>query len=447
MNLAINASNHARVIERWRLIATLITIILLGFTSGHWLVVVTLSSAIYVGWQLTQLFRLEAWLREGAKRGKVPQTSGVFEAITTYILQKDKKSKLRKKRIASMVKNYRKGVAALPDATVVLNGNFEINWVNQHAQQLLGIDPVRDMGYRITNIIREPMLRQYLCSSDLSQPIEFISPMNEDVIISLRVVRYGENQHLLIARNISESVRIRDTMKSFVSNASHELRTPLTVTSGYIDIIKEDPSLPDHLREPIEQMREQTDYMTHLINDLLVLSRLESGELEHNEGEIVNVPQKLYSLILDLKQSKTADQHDFNLSIDERLGLRGIEQELTGVIVNLIENAIKHAPAGTIVNIKWFLGEDNRPCLTVEDNGDGFDPEYIPLITNRFFRIKDLKNGELVVGTGLGLAIVKHAIILHGGSLDIRAEPSKGAAFTACFPAHRREQVSFAVRQ
>lgn len=427
--------SHSWAIERRRIIALIAAIIILGLLSGYWIISIILPSTIYIGWQLRQFYKLEQWLLAGFKPRKAPDSSGVWESIISQILKIRKRDKLLQKRLAKMAKGYRNTIKALPDAVVVVNDELEIEWSNAIAEQYLGINSKRDFGYRITNLIRIPEFYEYL-TNPTAKALEFEAPDIPGMILSLRVIHYGQNQRLILGRDISERVQIRNTLKAFISNASHELRTPLTVISGYVELIQDDPELPAHLRAPLYQLREQTDHMTQLIKDLLTLSQLEGDTLADYEGQRIDLPAILAQHIHTIQQSGMVKNHSIALDTDGQLGLLGIEREVISIYTNLIENALKYTPAGSLINIRWDINNEGQPCLTVKDNGPGFGSEHIPQLSQRFYRVHNAASIQ-TEGTGLGLAIVKHAVIHHGGSLSIDSAPNAGAEFSACFPVSR----------
>lgn len=423
------------VIERRRILALVATILILGTLSSYWAISILLPVIVYIGWQLVQFYRLEEWLLRGFKPRDVPQSSGVWESIISQILVIRKKDKALQKRLTKTAKGYRNTVKALPDATIVVNHNLEIEWSNQIAERYLGINAKRDLGYRITNLIRDPSFVEYLAKPG-SKALEFVAPNHHDMTLSIRVIQYGQDQRLILGRDISERIQMRNALRAFISNASHELRTPLTVTSGYIDLIQDDPSLPNHMREPVEQLREQSRHMTQLINDLLVLSQLEGDTLAEYEGRSVNVPSLLSQLIENMNNSGISREHRIELEINQALGVRGVKHEILSICSNLVENAIKYTPPQTLITVNWDSNEKGQPCFKVRDNGPGFGTEHIPHLTQRFYRI-DNQQTLPDEGTGLGLAIVKHAVMHHGGWLDISSQPDEGAEFTVCFPKSR----------
>ena len=423
-------------IERWRLIGLILLILILGTLSERWLVSIIIPVCLYIGWQLTQLYRLEKWLRKGYKPGKTPDSSGVWESIISEILRLRKQDRKHKKNLAKAAKGYRNTVKALPDAAVVVNHTLEIEWANQFAEQLLGINIKRDMGQRITNLIRAPEFLDYL-NHPGHRGLEIEAPGNEKATLSIRIMRYGQNQSLILGRDISEPLRSRNALRAFVSNASHELRTPLTVTSGYIDLLQSDPDLPEQCQAPLQQLREQTDQMSHLINDLLTLSQLEVRPLLPEEGLDIDVPALISQLVHTLQEAGISERHHIELKLDPNLGLSGLEREFSSIFTNLLENACKYTPAGSTISINWSLRESATPCLVVADNGPGFSAAVISDLSRRFYRINNPLTAS-IDGTGLGLAIVKHAVMHHGGKLEISSQQGQGAQFSACFPAFRQ---------
>ncbi|MEJ2322119.1 MAG: phosphate regulon sensor histidine kinase PhoR [Gammaproteobacteria bacterium] len=428
--------SNAWSVERWRITLTLLAIPLLGFTLSNWTLAVVLPLLGYIAWNLFQFYKLEKWLRTGAFKGKAPDANGVWALIVQQIYRQQRKEKRRKKRLSELLKRFNATVAALPDATVILNGNDEIEWANKAAEQFLGIQRNRDIGVRIANLIRDPDFDAGLKKFVKELNLELGSPINPDMMLALRMVRYGKDKKLLTARDISQRVELQRTRKAFVANASHELKTPLTVISGYLEIMQSDPKLPPELADAVDSATEQAQRMQRIIEDLLVLSRLEGTLLSHNSGERLSIAGILGQIITDLQQTLSGQSHRFVLDTDEALFLRGNEAEIQSICMNLISNAVKYTPAGTTIDVRWYRDSAGHACLDVEDNGPGIPAEHLPHLTERFYRV-DAGRSREIGGTGLGLSIVKHVVQRHGGFLQIDSEPGKGSTFRACFPAYR----------
>ena len=180
-------------------------------------------------------------------------------------------------------------------------------------------------------------------------------------------------------------------------------------------------------------MTDQTQRMQHLVEDLLTLSRLEDTENLARE-ETVDVPQMLRGLY-DEAQSLSSGRHLVILSLDTDAKLLGSADELRSAFSNLISNAIRYTPDGGDITLSWAI-RDGQGVFSVEDSGIGIEPEHIPRLTERFYRVDRGRSRESG-GTGLGLAIVKHVLTCHQAKLEIASEQGKGSCFSAWFPAAR----------
>jgi two-component system phosphate regulon sensor histidine kinase PhoR len=185
----------------------------------------------------------------------------------------------------------------------------------------------------------------------------------------------------------------------------------------------------EDLRRSLDMVQQQTRRMGRLIDDLLLLSRLETGErpLENNP---VNVPSLLQGLAEEAR-TLSGGRHDIVLEVDEALRLNGDENELRSAFSNLVSNAVKYTPDQGRIAIRWYQhGEEAR--VAVSDSGIGVPPHHIPRLTERFYRVDGAGNGP-AGGTGLGLAIVKHVLSRHHGQLTISSQPEHGSTFTCVF--------------
>ena len=197
--------------------------------------------------------------------------------------------------------------------------------------------------------------------------------------------------------------------------------------------------------DAVNELTAQSDRMRGIVDDLLVLSKLEANLLGEREGEIVNVAAMIRSMIGPLK--KEASRHRFELNLDDSLAVLGSEREIYSACNNLLTNAIKYTGDGTIVSVSWQLDDNTGSALyEVSDNGPGIEARHLSRLSERFYRV-DAGRSRQQGGTGLGLAIVKHAIQRHGGYLDIKSHPGSGSQFTAAFPANRVQLMSKVANQ
>lgn len=414
-----------------RLAALVGAAVVLGYLFGYtfaWLSAVLLG---YLGWHLWHLWQLESWLRR--KLGEPPRDAaglwgGVFAQLHRLRLQ----SRARKKRLARVLKEFRKSTQALPDAGVVLDLNHDIAWLNDAAARLLGLRP-EDRGQRIENLLRAPEFAAFLHDAAPGRVLRMASPLDENRKLALQVVPYGETQRLLLAKDITHEMRLETVRRTFVANASHELRSPLTVISGYLDALAEDPDLAEHWRGPVDEMVRQSERMRRIIEDLLTLSRLEASAPEA-EREYVDVAGMLTTLRKEALARKERPAI-IELALEADAGLHGVESEIFSAFANVVGNALKYTPAEGSVHIRWYLDGD-APCLSVTDTGVGIPADSIPRLTERFYRV-DKSRDRATGGTGLGLAIVKHVLQRHGARLEVQSQVGKGSTFTCHFPANR----------
>ena len=425
--------NSAWEIERWRLGVSVFLILVIGWLTGNWILAVLLPVIGYTTWNLYQLYRLERWLASGVKPRNAPSAGGVWAVLVQHIHRNDRADKKRKKRYKELLSRMNTAIAALPDAAIVLNSQREIEWSNDGALWLLGVDRKRDIGARISNIVRDPEFIEHLKHPDEKRELEISSPVDHQKNISIRLTPFGKKQFLMTSRDISDRVELGRIRKAFIANASHELRTPLTVISGYLEILQSAPELPRTLQEPINNARDQADRMERLIADLLTLSRLEGSVLDENAGIELDVVGMIASVVNDLENTVASGTHTFSLELEPNLKIRAIELEIEGVILNLCRNAILHTPKGTNVSVSWKTDNFNNACFTVRDDGNGIDENHLSRLTERFYRV-DAGRSRAVGGTGLGLSITRHVIERYGGDLLIHSEVGKYSEFQVRFP-------------
>lgn len=322
---------------------------------------------------------------------------------------------------------------AVPDATVVLGVDYRIEWMNRAAQSLLGLG-VRDHGLRIDNLIRQPSFVTWLADAPLKQPLEIVAPGDEQRSLSLRMEAYGDDRYLLIGRDVTAIHRLQEVRQDFVANVSHELRTPLTVLSGYIETLQDMHEPQDEAMSRIlHSMDQQGDRMRRIVEDLLLLSRLETSTPSDEYFERIEMPQMLDGVLVDAEILSGDDAHQFHADIDRSLNLHAITREIYSALSNLVFNAVKYTPAGGRIDVRWYRNADGAAVFEVEDTGIGIDPRHIPRLTERFYRV-DVGRSRARGGTGLGLAIVKHVLIRHHAPLHIESELGRGSLFRVTFP-------------
>lgn len=362
-----------------------------------------------------------------------PGGTGIWEEIYYLIYKLRRRNKRRKKQLIRMLEQFRTATSALPDATVVLGARDEIDWFNDAAGRLLGLRK-SDLGQHIGNLVRYPKFAEHLRNSKQSTTVSIPSPVDETMQLEVRIVPYGESSRLLIAQDITQFRFMERVRSDFVANVSHELRTPLTVLRGYMETLDEgEQDLPASYRKVFRRMAEQTARMQSLVDNLLSLTRLESGPAKPPVE--VHIPGLLERLCHEANLIDDGEHAAVRLVLDSEASLLGNETDLHSAFSNLIVNAIKYTQTSDIVTVRW--SEDASGArLDVEDNGPGIAREHLPRLTERFYRV-EIEGCRNKSGTGLGLAIVKHVMSRHDAELAISSELGRGSRFTCHFPPSR----------
>ncbi len=215
--------------------------------------------------------------------------------------------------------------------------------------------------------------------------------------------------------------------KNFVDNISHELRTPLTVLKGYLETLQDmDDQQSVVLSTSLKKMNAQTDRMQYLVDDLLLLARLETKK---KKVECVAASTLINKICLERESQR------IELIIEKDLNISGEEQDLRSAFSNLITNALKYSASDADIKVRWSETAEGL-IFEVHDQGEGISEANIPRITERFFRA-EVKRSKKLSGTGLGLAIVKHVLIRHDAKLVINSTLGKGSQFKCIFPLSR----------
>lgn len=422
-----------RTAEIQRLAGLLLVLLALGWLLGHVAAFLVLGLGGYLLWHLNNLFKLEHWLRQGAN-GYPPETRGIWDEIFNYVYRLQERYRRRKQKLTSYLTQFEESTSAMPDATVILDGQSRIAWFNRAAQRLLGLRPGQDRGQRIDNLLRQPVFIGYLAHGDYNEAVEMVSPADESLQLSLRIVPYGKEQRLLLARDVTRITHLERIRRDFVTNVSHELRTPLTVLSGYLETLAEGGLAEEAQARAIKVMELQASRMRHIVEDLLLLSRLENSKSQ-DDRQPVAVAVLLTSIAEDARLLSGENRHVVSLEAEPKLYLRGNENELYSAFSNLAFNAVKYTPAQGRITLRWY-GDEDGAHFEVVDTGIGIPPQHIPRLTERFFRV-DVGRSRDMGGTGLGLAIVKHVLGRHDAQLHIESEPDQGSLFRCNFPARR----------
>jgi len=403
---------------------------IVGYFLEQTLVMLLTSTIAILIWHYHHLYKLLLWLSE-SKTLSPPQSMGTWGAVFQRLSQQVKKQRQRQKLLNDKIRKFRDGAEALPDAVLVLASDFTVEWGNKKARRLLGIHVQEDSGQHLEKLLPDTELVKFIHEGNFDSTCLIASPITTGVMLELRLMDYGSDQWLFLARDVSKIYQLEKMRRDFVANVSHELKTPLTVVRGYVEMVQTtEHALDPYWQKVFGTMETQVTRMTRLVEKLLELSRVEIN-IADEDKQNVDMSELINGLVDDSVWLNKGKQHTITAQIDPSISIYGIENELKSACSNLISNAISYTEAGGNINISWQM-VGNKAKFSVIDDGAGILPEHVNRITERFFRV-DKSRSRDTGGFGLGLAIVKHVLAHHHGELAINSTLGEGSEFSIIF--------------
>ncbi len=415
----------------------LVSVCLVGYSIGQLLPALLLLFGSYVLFNHLQLHRLTKWLAKdhASDRSAPPEGFGLWGGVFDGIYRLQKQERRASAYLENIVNKAQESSAALEMAIIMVDRNNNLDWWNKATESLLGLRYPEDRRLAVTNLIRDPEFTAYVGRNVYDEPLHINAPGDSGKRLEIQIALFGENERLIIVRDISQLHRLELMRKDFVGNVSHELGTPITVIKGYLEAMLDNiQDLDGKWEKPIIQMHQQSSRMENIVKDLLALSALETNTPSRKQSSFALI-QLLSEIVNDAKQIFAQQDHQFRLSCDENIKFIGDRGEIYSAIANLVSNAAKYTPYQGKIDIRILLYEDYLEAQ-VEDNGPGIEAQHLPRLTERFYRV-DVSRSSETGGTGLGLAIVKHIVNRHDGELTISSNVGKGSCFTCRFPLSR----------
>ena len=402
-----------------------------GIKAGLALAVLALiAQSLFATYHTERLWRL----LDAPVYGEVPSAPGVWGEIYYRLHKLAKRWHAQVRQVEQQHSRFIQAIQASPNGVVMLDDHDQIEWCNAIAEIHFGIEAKRDLRQHVTHLVRQPDFVRYLNSHQYDEML-VMRGMGEkrQNVLSVQVFPYGENRKLVLSADITELERTDSMRRDFVANVSHELKTPLTVLSGFLETMRELPLDEAERSRYRELMDQQASRMRNIVDDLLVLAKLE-GDLKPPSDHAIDMRAVLRHLQEDA-QTLSNGRHRITFESDDALTVSGVETEVMSALGNLVTNAVRYTPEGGDIHARWALVGDSA-VFSVTDTGFGIPAADIPRLTERFYRV-DRSRSRDTGGTGLGLAIVKHVLQRHDAVLDVKSEEGRGSTFSVRFPAQR----------
>ena len=238
---------------------------------------------------------------------------------------------------------------------------------------------------------------------------------------------------ILVFHDLTRLKQLENTRKEFVANVSHELRTPLSLIKGCVETLLDGARHePEHAARFLQMIEKHADRLTYLIEDLLTISRLESGQIVMNR-QSVQIADVVGRVANDLQARADEKKVAVENRVPDALHAQADADRIEQVLFNLVENAIKYGRTEGHVRIDAKVVPGNKVEVSVRDDGPGIPPEARERVFERFYRVDRARSRE-TGGTGLGLAIVKHIVQAHGGEVGVQSEPGQETRFFFTLP-------------
>jgi len=410
---------------------------------------VTLTAFCWWFLEARRGYRLFHWLQQ-PDRAPVPHTRGLWGEVSDRVSRMLRESERQVAVSQQRLGDFLAAIQASPNGVLLLDQEGRIEWANQTAAQHLGIDVARDHQQVLTNLLRSPDFLDYQLFADFSQDVVIAGRDDKPqrpVRIAIRMHPYGDGRKLMLTRDITALEQSEAMRRDFVANVSHEIRTPLTVIAGFIETMQSLNLEPHETKRYLELMAGYSSRMKSLVEDLLILSRLEGSPLPGDDQsvelatlwDLTQLEAKSLSAVLFAMPKQ---QLEFHLPAEYNgMVLVGIPSEIQSAWSNLLSNAVRYTPAGGLVQAHARVDARGCLCLSVKDSGPGIGPEHLPRLTERFYRVDSSRSRDSG-GTGLGLSIVKHVMQRHGGELLIDSQLGQGSRFELVFPPARLRGLS-----
>ncbi len=368
----------------------------------------------------------------------VEEIGMLAESLNTMAAQLDE----RIQRILRQQSEHQAMLSSMEEGVMAVDRSGTVLSVNDPCAGLLRVEADKLRGRNIYEVLRKPDLLKFIENAQASPKsldgdLRFFSPEERWLHAhgtALHDVRGQKIGVLIVLHDVTRLRHLENVRRDFVANVSHELRTPITSIKGFVETL-----LEDGLDDPANAMRflgivlRQVNRLDAIINDLLLLSRIERGGEDQRFETGAEPLAQVLQVALEACEKKAQDK-SIRIDVDcppdlvAKINAPLLEQ----AVINLIDNAIKYSDAGATVRVT-AAQEPPAVVIRVMDNGRGIAANHLPRLFERFYRVDKARSRELG-GTGLGLAIVKHIMTAHQGSVHVESTVGRGSTFMLRLP-------------
>ena len=355
--------------------------------------------------------------------GEVGDLAAALSRMTEQLAERLGTMRADEALMAAVIESLEEGVVAIDARRLIVR-------LNESAREVLGVRAPLPVG--LDQLPRERMLREAVDAALDGESTPALEVRLDGRILAITARPLPQGGAVLAMLDLTPTRRLEAVRRDFVANVSHELKTPLTVVHGFAEAIADDPEMPaDQRRHFADSIRSNAYRMQRIVDDLLDLSRIESGRWTP-----VTAPLDVESAALDATAaaSAAAEQKGVRFAIEAAPSAPIVDADpiaFRQIVGNLAENAVRYTREGSVVVYSRADGEG--PWVGVRDTGIGIPAEHIQRIFERFYRVDPGRSRE-AGGTGLGLAIVRHLAEAHGGRVRAESQVGRGTTIEVLFP-------------
>ena len=320
----------------------------------------------------------------------------------------------------------------MADGIVITDHEGHIQLINPAAQRILATTEADSLGRSLPQIAREDgiILAMRACLNEQRDQDELVDLSRSNLLLHVVATPIMTGSAgsgcLMVLQDLGQIRRLESIRRDFVSNVSHELRTPLASLRALVDTLRggalDDPPAAAHF---LERMDQEIDDLTHMVGELLELSRIESGQAPIRLAPVA-VADVVEPAVERLRTQAERGQLTLDCQLPPDLYVLADQEQLHQVVTNLVQNAIKFTPPGGHVSVT-AQRDGERVIVTVRDSGVGIPETVLPRIFERFYKADPARASR---GTGLGLAIAKHIVQAHGGEIWVTSVEGQGSSFS-----------------